>query len=282
MTFLAQRKPIDLGLWTILGAVLAFQYATFATALSKVWFSDQEFSYGLVVPILVVYLIWMRRNELREATKTTWTAGLAIAAAGSCLRILAALTGTLISSGVALAVSLIGIAAFLWGRQVMRIVAFPLALLVLMVPLPSYVSGQFTWNLQQLASTFSANVLGTLGVPVYQEGNLLNLPNYVLEVREACSGSRSIFALIALALILGLTVDRKWRVRIALVLAAPVLAVATNVIRIVGTGLLAWRFGSVAANESLHTVWGVAIFLMAVAGLVAFQRFLQWATNAYA
>ena len=37
---------------------------------------------GLVVPILVVYLIWMRRNELREATKTTWTAGLAIAAAG--------------------------------------------------------------------------------------------------------------------------------------------------------------------------------------------------------
>ena len=70
--------------------------------------------------------------------------------------------------------------------------------------------------------------------------------------------------------------------RIALVLAAPILAVATNVIRIVGTGLLAWRFGSVAANESLHTVWGVVIFLMAVAGLVAFQRFLRWAMNAYA
>jgi exosortase len=170
---------------------------------------------------------------------------------------------------------LIGITGFLWGLDILKICAGPLALLILMVPLPSYAVGQVTWYLQLMASTVSANILQRLGVPVFQEGNLLRLPNYVLEVKQACSGSNSILSLVALALVIGLNGEQKWWKRALLVLAAPVLAIAANVMRIVGTGLIARQWGNLAANDSLHAGWGVAVFLLGVLGLLGIQNLLR-------
>ena len=107
----------------------------------------------------------------------------------------------------------------------------------------------------------------------------MKLSNYILEVKQACSGSRSIFALAALALMLGFGLERKWWIRVLLLAAAPILAILANVIRIVGTGLIASRFGNIAADEMLHTVWGVLVFTIAVMGLFGFQRFLLWVTT---
>jgi len=58
-----------------------------------------------------------------------------------------------------------------------------------------------------------------------------------------------------------------------------VLALGTNIVRIVGTGLVARQWGELAANESLHAVWGIIVFIIAVMGLLGFQRFLQWANE---
>jgi exosortase len=125
----------------------------------------------------------------------------------------------------------------------------------------------------------SAKILDWTEVPVFQDGNILKLSNYILEVKQACSGSRSNFALAALALLLGFGLERKWWIRVLLLAAAPILAILANVIRIVGTGLIASRFGNIAADEMLHTVWGVLVFTIAVIGLFAFQRFLLWVTT---
>ena len=269
-------------LWLGLCVAFLVQYTGFIRELLDAWLSDAEFSYGIIIPAIVAYLIWSRRDRLREAPKRAWIPALVLVVIGCALQLLASVSGTLVLSGLAFVISLMGITGFLWGPRPLRIVIVPLAFLLLMVPLPSYLLGELTWYLQVAASTISGAVLGALGVPVYQDGNLLKLPNYVLEVKEACSGSRSIFALLAMALLLGLTMEKKWRVRIPLVLAAPLLAIVANVIRIVGTGLLAWQFGGVAANESLHTAWGVVVFLIAVTGLLAFERLLRWAANAYA
>jgi exosortase len=148
-----------------------------------------------------------------------------------------------------------------------------------MIPVPSYAVGQVSWKLQAGASAISSVVLRVLDVPVFQDGNLLTLPNYVLEVKQACSGSRSVFALLVLALTLALSVERQWWVRVLLVAAAPVLAVIANVVRIVGTGLIARHWGSLAADESLHTMWGILVFLIAAGGLLGFQRLLRWTNN---
>jgi exosortase len=273
---------LKVGLWLLLLIALLLPYAAFLKTLLGVWFSDPEASYGILIPALVAYLLWARRDRLKQQEKSYWLLGLGIVLVSCVLQIVASLNGTILLSGLAFAATLIGVVGFLWGRQCLRIVLGPLMLLIIMVPLPSYAAGELSWHLQAGASTVSSWILRLLGVPVYQDGNLLALANYVLEVKQACSGSRSIFALLALALVLGLNAERKWWIRALLVAAAPVLAIGANVVRIVGTGLIARRWGNLAANESLHTVWGILVFVMAVAGLLAIERALQWAKNEYA
>ena len=157
--------------------------------------------------------------------------------------------------------------------------AAPLGLLVLMAPLPSYVIGEIAWGLQIVVSNLSSHALQIAGVPVYRSGNILILPNFVLEVRQACSGLRSIFALLTLALMMGLTLEKRWLLRGLLILATPPLAVVANIVRVTGTGLLAWRFGSVATNESLHFTLGILVFLTTLWSLWILLRLLQWTTG---
>jgi len=262
--------------------VLLLPFSGFLRALGRAWAEDPEFSFGILIPFTVIYLLWQRREQLRNSLDSGRVVGLVIAFSGCVLQALSSMSGSFVIAGMALVMAVLGTILFLWGARCAKIAAAPVALLMLMIPLPAYVTGELSWKLQGIASTVSSTVLRVLGTPVLQEGNLLRIPNYVLEVKQACSGSRSLFALIALALVLGLSVTRKWWVRVLLVAVAPLLAVGANILRIVGTGLIARRWGALAADESLHMIWGIFVFVVAVLGLLGTQRFLRWATNEYA
>jgi exosortase len=269
MLELKQENSVSIALGAIGAAFVALCFGDFFQALLHTWLHDEQFSYSLLIPPIVGYLVWNRRDRLAAAPRSGWAPGFLIVGVGCVLQVLASRSGTLLLSGIALITALIGISGFLWGRNVLRIAAGPLALLILMVPLPSYVVGQLTWYLQGVASSVSGRILDLIGVPVVQDGNLLRLPNYVLEVKQACSGSNSIIALVALALVIGINSGGKWWRRAVLLLAAPILAVGANVTRIVGTGLLARHWGDLVENESLHAAWGVVVFLTGVSGLLA-------------
>lgn len=273
----AERVTFLLVACLILAILLS--YGGFFRSLWSVWHKDTEFSYGALVPLLVGYLIWLRRESFLKSGKQTWTPAILGVIGGCSLQILASFSGTLVLSGFSLAVTLIAGVGFLWGRECLRVATLPLGLTVLMVPVPTYLADDITWRLQVVASAVSSVILRFLGVPVYQDGNLLVLTDYVLEVKEACSGSRSLYALVGLALVLGLTTEKKWWVRLCLLCAAPLLSLSANLIRIVGTGVVAYQWGNLAAHESLHWAWGVLVFLMAVLGLFGVQRLLRWAAN---
>jgi exosortase/archaeosortase family protein len=68
-------------------------------------------------------------------------------------------------------------------------------------------------------------------------------------------------------------------VRFCLLGAAPLFSLGANLIRIVVTGIIASRWGNLAANESLHWAWGVLVFMIAVLGLFGFQKLIRWAAN---
>jgi len=282
MVSMSQPKATYPSLWITLGIVFLLPFLGFLRGLWKAWLADPEFSYGVLIPLLVGYLLWQRREQLRNQGESGSPGGLALVLVGCGLQILSGLSGSLIVSGVALVLTILGSILYLLGKNATKIAGAPVALLILMIPLPAYVTGELSWHLQGLASTVSSMFLRVLGTPVLQDGNLLKLPNYVLEVKQACSGSRSLFALITLALVLGLSASRRWWIRVLLVVIAPLLAVGANIIRIVGTGLIARRWGGLAADESLHMIWGILVFVIAVAGLLGFLRFLRWATNEYA
>src|SRR5271166_2569116 len=262
MIEIRRENYLSIALGGVLAVMGALSFGVFFRMLFQNWIHNEEFSYGLLIPPIVAYLLWKRKDRLSTALVSSWTPGFLITGIGCGLQILATRSGTLLLSGIALVTLLIGITGFLWGLDILKICAGPLVLLILMVPLPSYTVGEVSWYLQLMASTVSGNILERLGVPVYQDGNLLRLPNYVLEVKQACSGSRSILSLVALAFVIGLSGEEKWWKRVVLLLTAPVLAIVVNVIRIVGTGLIARQWGNLAANELLHSGWGVAVFLL--------------------
>jgi exosortase len=265
-----------------LGLLVVLTYAAFFRSVWSIWWRDPEFSYGMLIPPIVAYLVWARRCQGSPTAKTASSPAVLLVMVGCALQVVASFSNTLVLSGMALAITLMGSVGFLRGREYLGIMAPPISLLILMVPLPSYLAGDLAWRLQVAASAISSVILEFLGVPVYHDGNLLVLSNFILEVKQACSGSRSLFALIALALVIGLSVERKWWIRILLVAAAPVLSIGANIVRIVGTGLIAHQWGSLAANESLHSAWGILVFVIAVSGLLVFRRLLQWVSNAYA
>jgi exosortase len=172
-------------------------------------------------------------------------------------------------------ISLVGVAAgtvlFVCGWRHLRMLAFPLAFLLLMIPLPAIIFNQVAFPLQLLASSFGEQALHALEVPVLREGNVIILPHTSLEVAEACSGIRSLLSLLTLGIVYGYFADSRASVRVLLAVATVPIAIFTNAIRVAGTGVAAHKFGAGVADGFLHTFSGWLVFVAAFAMLIALQ-----------
>jgi exosortase len=192
---------------------------------------------------------------------------------GSLLVLIAGLLGAeLFLTRVSFVGVLAGIALFVWGRDHFRILAFPIAFLLLMIPLPAIIFNQIAFPLQLLASRAGEAAIGLAGIPVLREGNVLQLPSRTLEIVEACSGIRSLVSLITLAVVLGYFTERRTGARIVIALAAVPIAILANAVRVAGTGLASELIGPAAADGFFHTFSGWLLFVCAFVGLMAVQR----------
>lgn len=255
-------------------AVLAL-YAGTLTSLARQWASDDDFSHGFFVIPLAAYFLWERRSALRQAPIKPSIAG-AVVFAGSLLIYIAGRFGAeLFLTRVSLIGVLVGTVLFLWGWRHLRIAAFPIAFLLLMIPLPAIVFNQITFPLQGIAARAGEAVIAVAGVPVLREGNILHVPGRALEVAEACSGIRSLMSLLMLAIVLGYFTERRTGARIAIALSAVPIAIIANAGRVAGTGLTAYWVGPAAAEGFFHTFSGWLVFVVALAGLLAVQRLFQ-------
>ena len=164
---------------------------------------------------------------------------------------------------------------FFAGWKMLRAVAFPLVFLVLMIPLPALIYNQVTFPLQFLASRLASNSLELVGIPVLREGNVLVLPNYSLEVVEACSGIRSLMSLIALAVAYGYFVEKRLWARTTLVVLMLPIAVASNALRVVGAGVVTYFWGPQYAEGFFHFFQGWLIFVSSVACMLSVHWLLS-------
>ncbi|HEY6356729.1 MAG TPA: exosortase/archaeosortase family protein, partial [Vicinamibacterales bacterium] len=179
-------------------------------------------------------------------------------------------------SRVSLLVVLTGVVLFLFGWRHLRMLAFPLAFLLLMVPLPAIVFNRIAFPLQLVASRFGETMISAANIPVLREGNVLVMANTSLEVAEACSGIRSLVSLITLALLYGYFTDRRLWVRLAIVASAIPVAIVANGARVAGTGIAAHYIGPDAAQGFFHEFSGWVVFIVAFLLLLLIQRLLLW------
>jgi exosortase len=253
----------------VLSLVLGVAYWDIAVGLWRQWETDANYSHGVLVVPLAAYFAWRRRSAILDARPDA--AGLLVI----CVSLLLYVVGRAAELFLA-RLSFVGIVAgcvlYLHGTRTLRVMAFPLAFLLLMIPLPAVVFNQITLPLQLFASHVGAIWLRAAGIPVLRDGNVLELANLRLEVVEACSGIRSLVSLAAFALVLGeWNGYRPWRTAVLTLATVPV-AVFANAGRVALTGVASQVWGPAAAEGLLHTVSGALLFVIAVAALLAFDR----------
>jgi exosortase len=278
LTQAARRPPWKQAGWqtATLLALVGLLYAPILVRLVQQWWSDPNFSHGLFVPAFAGFVIWQDRSRLAAIHPAPSTWGLPVMLLALCTLILGVFGAELFLSRVSLLMLAAGMIIFFMGWGILRAVVFPLLFLVLMVPIPAIVFSQITFPLQILASKLSASLLPFCGVPVFREGNVINLPAMPLEVAEACSGIRSLLSLMTLAIMYGYLLEKRVAIRVVLALASIPIAVAANGLRIVGTGLLVQYWDPEKAEGFFHAFSGWLIFVVSLLMLFVLHRALNF------
>jgi exosortase len=261
----ADRLELSLPKGLVIAGLVAALYGPVLTKMVADWWQDPDYSHGFVVPLFAGYVLYQRRHQLRQVPFEPSNLGLPVMVGAIGLLLAGSLGAELFVARFSLLFLLGGMLLFFAGWKMLRAVAFPLAFLALMIPLPAIIYNQVTFPLQLLASRLSSSWLELLGVPVLREGNVLVLPNYSLEVVEACSGIRSLMSLIALAVAFGYFVEKRLWARITLVVLMVPIAVGSNASRVLGAGVVTYLWGPQWAEGFFHSFQGWLIFVSAVA-----------------
>ena len=255
--------------------LLAVLYWSVAVNLVHQWWSDENYSHGFLVPLFSGYLVWRRRGALTPMPVRRHWIGWPVLVFGLGCLVIGDLAAENFLQRSSLIVVVAGLVLVNLGTSAFRLVAFPLAYLFFMIPMPATIFYKLAFPLQMLAAANSAAVLDLLGVPVLLDGNVIHLSRVTLGVAEACSGIRSLISLLALAVAWAYLTLPSLPAMAILVAAAIPITIAANAARIVITGLIGQSFGMQYAQGFFHTFSGWLIFIVAFVCLLAVHSLIR-------
>jgi len=254
--------------WLLSRSLLFWMYNAYTAPLS-------EDGHGLLMPLVVAYLFYVRRDYVLGAKLRLWWPGLLILAAACLLHVLGYLVQQQRLSILALLGGLYGIMGTCWGPNFLRRSFFPFWLLLFLVPLGS-LADPLSVPLRVFVAEVVRVVFSIAGIDVMREGTQLYSPDrYQYEIAAACSGLRSLIATFALATIYGFTFFRKpWKQWLLVASAVP-LAVLGNVFRMLAIVLAAEWFGQkVGGQVHESTFWSLLPYVPAILGLIFLGRWI--------
>jgi len=260
---------------SIIGVLLVALYYRIGIKLIVDWYNIPDYSHGFLVPLFSIFLIWDKRKQIAETSVRPSWSGLPLVGLGLIILIFGIYGVDLFTSRVSFVILLTGLIWTFLGRPMLRQLQFPVFILLLAIPFPAIIFNQITFPLQLLASRLASSTLPLLGVPVLQEGNVIQLPVMKLEVAEACSGIRSLMSLFTLSVFYGYFLERTTARRVILALASIPIAVAANAVRIVGTGLCVQYWDPVKALGFFHEFSGWVMFVISLACLYLIHCFMR-------
>ena len=264
----------------VTGVVFLLLYWTPLRTLVRDWWHDPEAGHGLLLAPLALWFAW--KSGVVESPRARPIIGGAILLASVLLRYVAGLAAELFTLRLSLWLALIGLTVFLWGLSQVRRWWLPFTLLALSLPLPALVIGALSHPLQLQASELGAGMLAWRHVPVQLSGNVIALPGQSLFVTEACSGLRSLTALLALGVLIAGIWLRSPISRGLLILAAIPVAVLINGVRVFLTGFLVHHVDPELGRGFMHFSEGLVMFGVAFLILGALSWFvLQAETFTY-
>src|SRR5262245_51211247 len=168
--------------------MVAVLYGSVLAKLTRDWQTDTMYSHGFLVLPIAAWLAWHQRSGWRSTPAAPANGGLWLVLLGLALLSAGTLGAELFLTRISIIPVLAGTIAYVFGWRRLRLVLFPVTFLVFMVPLPTIVFDRVAVALQLFASNLGERMLQAAQVPVLRDGNLLRLPNGILDVNDACSG----------------------------------------------------------------------------------------------
>ena len=260
--------PSHLAHYLALGLAAVATVVVFSHALGEIfdiWNLQPEYSYGSVVPALTALLIWRQRDALRGLPLTGSWLGVAIVVLGIALRVIGTLSTSITVERYAFLVVANGLILALVGTVIFRRIWVPLALLIFMVPLPEYLTGALTLDLQLISSKLGVAVIRAAGISVFLEGNVVDLGTMQLQVAEACSGLRYLFPLMTLSFLLAYLFNGPLWKRVLIFLVSIPVTILMNSLRIGVIGITVEYWGRRMAEGVLHEFEGWLVFMLSLA-----------------
>ena len=269
-------RPVGLGLFLLLVlASLPVFWIGFAS-LAAAW-STPEYSHGPLIPLISLYLFLreLRTRGIPAGPVTDRWPGVAVVAAA----LLVAILGNVVRIPDIVTYAFIlwtaGVVLTLFGWDRGKLHQLPVFHLIFMLPLPQFLYWQLTIFLQGVSSQLGVALVDLAGIPVYLEGNIIDLGVLKLQVAEACSGLRYLFPILSFSYLFAILYRGPiWHKALLLISAAPI-TVVMNAVRIGVIGILVNAYGIEQAEGFLHFFEGWVVFLICVGILMLMAVVLQ-------
>ncbi len=226
-----------------------------------VWLHQEEYSHALLIPLISAYLLWQQRAALARLELNGSWVGVGIILFGALLQIAGVLAAVDVVQQYGLLIAIYGLVIALLGMRAAADLWAPLLLLALMVPLPEFLLGNFSSQLQLISSQIGVWFIRLFGISVFVEGNVIDLGGYKLQVAEACDGLRYLFPLMTMGFIMAYLFKVAMWKRALLFLSSIPVTILMNSFRIGTIGVMVEHWGQSMAEGFLHEFQGWAVFM---------------------
>ncbi len=267
-------RPATLGQYVLLAGLLALCLPSLYSLATQVWSTER----GVHGPIVLATGLWLIYRDWPEIVRLrqrgNMLLGLAIAVPAGVAYAAARALDYISVEAAAIGVLLIAITYIYAGAQVLRRLWFPIAYLFFLVPPPGWAVDLATASLKEFVSLVSMQVLDVMGYPITRIGVTLYVAQFQLLVEDACSGMNSIVSLTSVSLFyIYLMHAASWRYALFLMAWILPIAILANVIRVMILVLITYHLGNEAAQGFLHNTAGMVMFVTALLGIFAVDKF---------
>ncbi len=240
------------------------------------WMTEESYySHGFLIPLISVFLAWQRKDKLQEAKISSDGRGIWLIAAGLLVHIVCAVLKVYFLSGFSFVFVIYGLVLFFFGKEITRILNFPILFLLTMIPFPLVLISNLTVKLKLFAAQCATFVLNHIGFPSVRDGSIIKMPNSFIAVEAPCSGLRSLISLLTLGLLFAYMLKASYVKKGILLLSAIPLAVATNMLRIIMLATVNDLYGEKASMGFFHDFSGFLVFALAFAGMLWVYKILE-------
>ena len=251
-----------------LGVLLLAAFWPVVLGIYGSWFDERSYmEHGLLVVPAAAYMAWAKRDKLAAISPQPSWWGMGLLAWGALQAMLGVLGQWVWVSRTAFLISLVGSIALVYGVRMIKELTYPLCTLILMIAPPDFIFQGVTLWLQLLASRLGAVALEALGYSVLREGNIIEMVGIKLSVEEACSGIRSLVAILFMCVLYNYFFVEKKSMRIWILALAIPIAILGNAVRIVATGI-AGQYNHAWVSGATHEAFGYVSVIVAAAGCI--------------